>query len=239
LGSVETSNLIILESENEGQCEDDSIQLVLHHWIDDSTKIGELLSREYYQCSKGKILSGCVFNFLDIDEDESIAMLRQKCIEQGAKCVDHDFSDATATYTICNFISEPSDDSSRFDYCSPFWVYRLLLEGRFVPPHHPLDFPIPMEPIELNRSDRLLVISSTGFPIKERELIEAMVTLAGAIFTPHLSCQNTHLIVPIRNENSLPNTRCSTEKEKFALERGIEIRDVAWLERCFLNWKWE
>lgn len=236
---METSNLIILETENEEQCEDGSIELILHHWIDDSIKIGGLLPREHYRCSKGKILTGCVFKFLDIDEDESISMLRQKCIEQGATCVDLDTSETDITHTICYFVSESTIDSSRFDFCSPFWVYRLLLEGRFVPPHHPLDFPIPIDPIELTASNKPLIISSTGFSVKERELIEAMVTLAGAIFTRHLSYQNTHLIVPIRNENSLHNTRCSSEKEKFAMERGIEIRDVAWLERCFLNWKWE
>ena len=174
-----------------------------------------------------------MFRFLDIDdEDESISLLRQKCIEQGATCADG--SVPVVTHTICNFLPPDSRDASRFEYGSPFWVYRLLTEGRFDLPHHPLDFPIPIDPIEPTAP--ALVISSTGFSLSERELIEAMITLAGAIFTSHLTCRNTHLIVPVKDENAPLNP---SEKERYAVEWGVEIRDVAWLERCFLNWKWE
>ena len=152
-----------------------------------------------------------------------IGRLQKVCRDNGAMIVDTDPDICVATFQ--------EDIPVGINQCtvlSPFWIEMVLRRQKVVPPFHVLHFPCRLAPII--SEDEPFIATVTGGDRESRATAETMIRLLGGTFTPFLTTANTHVIV-------LEDRNQKSEKIMRAREWGIPCRSIAWLERCFEQWK--
>ncbi len=198
---------------------------VLYHWILDSVKINKLAPVNHYVVESSSRKPGsevnlsirCEWDKDDPEEHSFYTELLKLAADRGIRINENDGIE------ISQFCV---DASKRFQMASPLWLMKIGTEREFFSPSAPLDFPCPLDPIP---SDKIHRICVTGYYGDERERIIAMINFSGALYQSDLTKDIFVLIA---------ETTQQSEKTKHAQIWGIPLKDISWLERCFLEWSW-
>lgn len=209
---------------------------VVFHWIHDSIMLGRLLPIEHYRNQRPKIFKDIYLEFDyshvdDVEDEKFWEELKTASSGEGAIMNQNSKAiDPSKRFSVRQFV--PTERiGSRFEFVSPYWIFRLINEGTFDAPHHPLDFPCPIDPIKTTENDPPPLITLTEYSQAEREPLIAMIGLSGAVYSADLTKSGTHLICDD------PDNKGSA-KIKWAKEWNIKIRSSDWLKRCYLGWSW-